>query len=158
SNQKNKPRDLWYSQSHQTVTAHFDYLSSNLGKDIRGLLIDAFDEWLQVPKLALNTIKSVVNMLHTASLLRLCPAPRLSGCSHQIFGAAQTINSANHAYFLAFEALQGLQNPAANTLLIHEMINLHLGQGMDLYWRDSFTCPSETQYLEMVNNKTGGAF
>jgi geranylgeranyl diphosphate synthase type 3 len=29
---------------------------------------------------------------------------------------------------------------------------------MDLYWRDSLTCPSEADYLEMVGNKTGGLF
>jgi geranylgeranyl diphosphate synthase, type III len=27
---------------------------------------------------------------------------------------------------------------------------------MDLYWRDSLTCPTEQEYIEMVNNKTGG--
>jgi geranylgeranyl diphosphate synthase, type III len=27
---------------------------------------------------------------------------------------------------------------------------------MDLFWRDSLTCPSEEEYVEMVNNKTGG--
>ena len=27
---------------------------------------------------------------------------------------------------------------------------------MDLYWRDSLTCPTEQEYVEMVNNKTGG--
>jgi geranylgeranyl diphosphate synthase type 3 len=37
-----------------------------------------------------------------------------------------------------------------------ELINLHRGQGMDLYWRDSLTCPTEQEYVEMVNNKTGG--
>ncbi len=29
---------------------------------------------------------------------------------------------------------------------------------MDLYWRDSLTCPTEEEYLEMVANKTGGLF
>lgn len=29
---------------------------------------------------------------------------------------------------------------------------------MDLYWRDTLTCPSEADYLEMVGNKTGGLF
>jgi geranylgeranyl pyrophosphate synthase len=43
-------------------------------------------------------------------------------------------------------------------IFMQEMKNLHLGQGMDLFWRDSSTCPSESQYLEMVNNKTGGLF
>jgi geranylgeranyl diphosphate synthase type 3 len=29
---------------------------------------------------------------------------------------------------------------------------------MDLFWRDTLTCPTETDYLEMVSNKTGGLF
>ena len=41
-------------------------------------------------------------------------------------------------------------------LVLDELINLHRGQGMDLYWRDSLTCPTEEEYVEMVNNKTGG--
>lgn len=27
---------------------------------------------------------------------------------------------------------------------------------MDLFWRDSLTCPTEQEYIEMVSNKTGG--
>ena len=41
-------------------------------------------------------------------------------------------------------------------LTLDELINLHRGQGMDLFWRDSLTCPTEEEYIEMVNNKTGG--
>lgn len=29
---------------------------------------------------------------------------------------------------------------------------------MDLFWRDSLTCPTEEEYLDMVANKTGGLF
>jgi len=29
---------------------------------------------------------------------------------------------------------------------------------MDLFWRDTLTCPDENDYLEMVGNKTGGLF
>jgi geranylgeranyl diphosphate synthase, type III len=29
---------------------------------------------------------------------------------------------------------------------------------MDLFWRDTLTCPTESDYLEMVSNKTGGLF
>jgi geranylgeranyl diphosphate synthase type 3 len=41
---------------------------------------------------------------------------------------------------------------------INEMLNLHRGQGLDIYWRDHTQCPSEEEYLEMVNHKTGGLF
>lgn len=30
--------------------------------------------------------------------------------------------------------------------------------GMDIYWRDSYTCPNEEEYLAMVGRKTGGLF
>ena len=39
-----------------------------------------------------------------------------------------------------------------------EILNLHRGQGMDLYWRETLTLPSEEEYLDMVSNKTGGLF
>lgn len=39
------------------------------------------------------------------------------------------------------------------------MLNLHRGQGMELYWRDTMQVPpSEAEYLQMVSNKTGGLF
>ncbi|KAK0535042.1 hypothetical protein OC835_002444 [Tilletia horrida] len=52
-----------------------------------------------------------------------------------------------------FGSRQSVEN-----LVVEEMINLHRGQGMDLFWRDSLICPTEGEYVEMVNNKTGGLF
>lgn len=79
--------------------------------------------------------------------------------AHHIFGTAQTINSANYVYFLALQEIQKLSNPVASiNVYVTELLNLHRGQGMDLYWRDTLTCPSEDDYLEMVSNKTGGLF
>jgi geranylgeranyl diphosphate synthase type 3 len=78
--------------------------------------------------------------------------------AHSIFGVAQTINSANFAYFWAQQELQKLGKPEALVIFTEEMLRLHRGQGMDLYWRDSLICPTEEEYLEMVANKTGGLF
>lgn len=78
--------------------------------------------------------------------------------ANSIFGTAQTINSANYVYFLALQALSQLQNPTVMAVFTEELLNLHRGQGMDLFWRDTLTCPSEADYLEMVGNKTGGLF
>jgi geranylgeranyl diphosphate synthase type 3 len=78
--------------------------------------------------------------------------------AHQIFGTAQTINSANYVYFLALRELSLLNNPTAIQIYTDELLNLHRGQGMDLFWRDTLTCPTEDDYLEMVGNKTGGLF
>ena len=78
--------------------------------------------------------------------------------ANSIFGVAQTINSANYVYFKALQDLALMGNPRLIEIYTEELLNLHRGQGMDLYWRDSLTCPSEADYLEMVGNKTGGLF
>lgn len=64
--------------------------------------------------------------------------------AHTIFGVAQTINSANHMYFLAQKELMGLNNSLELLKIFNEeLLNLHRGQGMDLYWRDTMTPPTE---------------
>lgn len=78
--------------------------------------------------------------------------------AHSIFGVAQTLNSANYMYFVALQELVKLNNPKALYIYTEEMCNLHRGQGMDLFWRDTLTVPTEEDYLEMVGNKTGGLF
>jgi len=61
-------------------------------------------------------------------------------------------------YFCALQELLKLENDKAIVIYTEELMNLHRGQGMDLFWRDTLTCPSEDDYLEMVGNKTGGLF
>ena len=33
---------------------------------------------------------------------------------------------------------------------LEELVNLHRGQGLDIFWRDTLTCPTEEEYVEMV--------
>jgi geranylgeranyl diphosphate synthase type 3 len=154
----------WSPQKEEIIMGPYDYLFSHPGKDIRTSLISAFNTLLHVPAGSLSTITKVVGMLHTSSLLiddvqdnsilrRGVPV------AHSIFGVAQTINSGNYVYFLALQELQNLKNrDEAMNIFTTELLNLHRGQGMDLYWRDTLTCPTEDDYLEMVQNKTGGLF
>ena len=84
---------------------------------------------------------------------------RGSPAAHRVFGDAQTINSANYAYFLAQKELLQLRNPwEAFQIFNDELLNLHRGQGMELFWRDTLTVPTVEQYLQMISNKTGGFF
>lgn len=79
--------------------------------------------------------------------------------AHSIFGIAQTINSANLIYFQAQAELSKLPNwQNAVKAFEEELICLHRGQGMELYWRDTFTLPKMDQYLQMISDKTGGLF
>ncbi|OAA34865.1 geranylgeranyl diphosphate synthase [Metarhizium rileyi] len=148
---------------NQILSAPLDYLRESPGKDIRGGLTNAFNEFLCVPEEKVKVIKRVIDLLHNASLLidDIQDSSKLRRgvpVAHSIFGIAQTINSANLAYFVAQKELEQLTNPRAYAIFTEELVNLHRGQGMELHWRDSLQCPTEDEYMRMVGNKTGGLF
>ena len=153
----------WTDEKEKVLTGPFQYLYAQPGKEIRSKFIQAFNAWLDVPAESLETITRVVGMLHTASLLvddveDSSILRRGIPVAHHIFGVPQTINSSNYVYFYALQELLKLKNPKVMTVFTEELLNLHRGQGMDLFWRDTLTCPTEDDYLEMVGNKTGGLF
>jgi geranylgeranyl diphosphate synthase type 3 len=155
--------DSGLEAKRKIITGPFDYLRAVPGKNVRGRLIGAFNLWLDVPPASLDVIANVVDMLHTASLLvddieDGSSTRRGLPVAHHIFGIPQTINSANYVYFLALKEAQKLGNPMAVEIFTEELLELHLGQGMDLFWRHTLTCPTEEEYLDMVEKKTGGLF
>jgi len=156
-------RRPWSLDKDKVLTGPFDYLNQHPGKDFRTQLVKAFDAWLEVPSESLEVITKVVGMLHNASLLvddveDFSVLRRGFPVAHSIFGIPQTINSSNYIYFCALQEIQKLKNPKAVSVFAEELVCLHRGQGMDLFWRDTLTCPTEDEYLEMVSNKTGGLF
>ncbi|SPO29742.1 related to farnesyltranstransferase (al-3) [Ustilago trichophora] len=175
----------WPSDKENAILEPYTYLDANPGKEVRTKLIEAFNVWLQVPTRKLDAICNVVRMLHTASLLMddvedNSDLRRGIPVAHKIYGVPQTINTANYVYFLVFSEIfrmnedsssndaspplspntagTGVPKATVERLVVDELINLHRGQGMDLLWRDSLICPTEEEYVEMVNNKTGGLF
>ncbi|KAF1957775.1 geranylgeranyl pyrophosphate synthetase [Byssothecium circinans] len=153
----------WTDEKERILMGPYEYLEGHPGKDIRSQCIAAFNLWLQVPPERLKVITRVVGMLHTASLLvddveDSSVLRRGIPVANSIYGVAQTINTANYVYFRALQELMLMGNPKLVEIYSDELLNLHRGQGMELHWRDSLTCPSEADYLEMVDNKTGGLF
>ncbi|KAJ5802949.1 uncharacterized protein N7503_005399 [Penicillium pulvis] len=147
----------------KVICAPLDYLLSIPGKDIRGRLISAFNEWFKLPSHKLVLVKEVVDRLHTASLLidDIQDASQLRRghpVAHEVFGVAQTINAANYTYFLQQERLNEIGDPRVFHIFTRALLDLHRGQGMDLYWRDAVVCPTEEEYTLMVIYKTGGLF
>ncbi|KAL7567624.1 hypothetical protein ACA910_000218 [Epithemia clementina (nom. ined.)] len=143
----------------------FRYINSVPGKDVRGKMLDCFQQWLLVESpTVLHTIKDIVGDLHNASLMiddieDNSKLRRGIPVTHSIFGVPATINTANYVYFLALEKVHnGLQNPQATQVFVQELLNLHRGQGHDIQWRDSIQCPTEQEYLTMISDKTGGLF
>lgn len=133
----------------------------------------------------LAEIGSVIAIFHDSSLLiddieDSSLVRRGLACAHVKYGVALTINAGNLMYFMALKRAvtslpdlwlrhHGKSNNVnvqndAYTILVDEMLNLHVGQGLDIYWRDSLAkiweneLPSVAEYLDMVKNKTGGLF
>ncbi|KDE05002.1 hypothetical protein, variant [Microbotryum lychnidis-dioicae p1A1 Lamole] len=157
----------WPDDSERILVEPYTYLASVPGKEVRSALMDAFNAWIQVPAEDLAVVKKLVGMLHTASLLMDdveddSHLRRGMPVAHKIYGIPQTINSANYVYFLAYQELQRIKpRPGVSKveeMVTEELLNLHRGQGMDLFWRENLICPTEPEYIDMVNNKTGGLF
>ncbi|KAI0366694.1 terpenoid synthase [Pilatotrama ljubarskyi] len=174
----------WSEGNEAALLEPFTHIFSIPGKEIRGQMIAAFNAWLNVPADKLAVISKVVSMLHTASLLvddieDDAQLRRGVPVAHKIYGIPQTINSANYVYFLAYQELFALRSgvgvdDAADSdghsrqrlvpfkeldrIVTAELLSLHRGQGLELLWRDSLQCPTEEEYVSMVNNKTGGLF
>jgi len=51
-----------------------------------------------------------------------------------------------------------LQSTECLTIFTGEMLNLHRGQGRDIFWRTTSYIASEEEYRQMVCDKTGGLF
>jgi geranylgeranyl diphosphate synthase type 3 len=70
--------------------------------------------------------------------------------AHSIYGVASTINAANYVLFIALERVLSLNHSDATMVYTEQLLELHRGQGMEIYWRDNYTCPSVDEYQEMV--------
>ncbi|KAL4771843.1 isoprenoid synthase domain-containing protein [Aspergillus nidulans var. acristatus] len=140
-----------------------EYISSLPSKGVREAFIDGLNVWLVLPDHRVNELKSIVQTLHNASLMLddiedHSPLRRGRPATHTIFGAEQTINSANYLLIDAMQKVRALDDPVCMDIYLEEMRNLFVGQSFDLYWTRQGQCPSEEEYLAMVRQKTGGLF
>lgn len=83
-------------------------------------------------------------------------------CLHLLYDIDLSINAGNALYFLPLLALKHRRDslpPAtvirAYELYSQEMINLHFGQGFDIWWHSGNKEPSIDEYLQMCAYKTG---
>ncbi|KAL4079322.1 terpenoid synthase [Scleroderma citrinum] len=164
----------WWSPDREKVLLDpFTYVTSNPGKDIRRTLIAAFNLWLNVPKAKLDVITQVVDMVHNASLLLDdieddSELRRGKPAAHKVYGIPQTINSATYAVWLAYQRLASIRvsdtervgdkdslpcNETLDQIFTEELLHFHRGQGLDMHWRDSLTCPTEEAYIDMARGK-----
>lgn len=86
------------------------------------------------------------------------PLRRGKPSTHSIYGTAQTINSATYQYTEATGLAAELSNTECLRIFVEEVQQLYVGQSYDLYWTHNILCPSISEYLKMVDMKTGSLF
>lgn len=156
-------RTMTSEEMEKAILQPYYYILKIPGKQIRTKLAQAFNYWLKISPEKCQAVTEIVQMLHNSSLLiddiednsllrRGVPV------AHHIFGVASTINSANYVYFLSLQKCLELGDPQATSVFTEQCLELHRGQGMEIYWRDNYICPSEEEYTTMVKRKTGGLF
>ncbi|CAO1597261.1 hypothetical protein XANCAGTX0491_001079 [Xanthoria calcicola] len=139
------------------------YIRCLPSKGVRRILIESLNEWLEIPKASQEIITVVVDLLHNASvMLDDCEdgseLRRGSPATHMIFGQAQTINTATFLFVRAMQEVARLPNRRSTAVLTEQLETTFVGQSWDLYWRQRLLCPTEDEYLEMADRKTGGLF
>ncbi|KAK8084202.1 hypothetical protein PG997_005473 [Apiospora hydei] len=145
------------------VDAPCRYISSLPSKGIRSSFIEALNQWFMIKSESLDVIKDIIKMLHDVSLILDdiqddSPLRRGRPATHAVFGLAQSLNSSTYLFVQALADVHGHFDAVTNGAFIEVLQRMHVGQGYDLYWSFHSQCPSEQEYLEMVDGKTGAMF
>jgi len=69
--------------------------------------------------------------------------------AHLIYGVASTINAANYLLLKGLKRVQSLNHPDAIRVYTEQLLEMYDGQGLEIYWRDNYTCPSLDEYKQM---------
>ncbi|XP_076633334.1 terpene synthase-like [Colletes latitarsis] len=136
------------------------YMQKCLDLRLETTIPNAFNLWLKIPEDKLREIALILNTLYISTLMYddiQDEAVLRKGVpvAHSVYGIAKTLNAGSHAIFLAIQKTQALNHPKAMEIFIEESLKCHRGQGLEIYWRDNFICPSEASYKVMVLEKTG---
>jgi geranylgeranyl diphosphate synthase type 3 len=70
--------------------------------------------------------------------------------AHSIYGVASTINAVNYILLKGLNKVQSLNHPEATTVYTEQVLDVCYGQGLEIYWRENYTCPSFEEYKQMV--------
>ncbi|KAK6525173.1 hypothetical protein TWF694_005319 [Orbilia ellipsospora] len=157
------PKENSANLGDELLLAPYDYLTSMPSKGVRETFVDALDLFYQAPPDALTQVKSIGRILHTASIMLddmedNSPLRRGKDAAHIVYGTPQAINSSNYLIVWAMNEVSKLRNPTCLNVLFEELRNSLIGQSFEMKWRDERICPTEEEYIDMVEKKTGGLF
>ncbi|KAK6502357.1 hypothetical protein TWF506_002938 [Arthrobotrys conoides] len=133
----------------------YEYLTAMPSKGVREAFVDALNLWFSIPEPHLTQIKNIGKKLHTASISLddiedNSPLRRGQKAAHVVYGEGQAINSANYLILWAMDETRKLGSSAFSEIFFKESRNALIGQSYDMHWRDTRKCPTEDEYIEMV--------
>ncbi|KAA8645751.1 hypothetical protein EYZ11_001266 [Aspergillus tanneri] len=148
------------SSSLLAPTRYMGCIASN---EVPLALLTALNVWLQVPNRPFTFIKQVVDDLHhttqTMSDIQDDSAVHHGKTTaHLVFGRAQSMNSAAYMFVRIAKIVNSLNCPGMLNGLLEELESRFIGQSWDLNWRFTLQCPTEQEYLSMVDKKSGSTF
>ncbi|XP_076633333.1 terpene synthase-like isoform X4 [Colletes latitarsis] len=139
------------------------YLEKSLEQRLESKIAIAFNVWLKIPEDKLREIALISKTIHVSSLIYddIQDEAELRNnvpVAHSTYGIAGTLNAASHVTTFAAQRVLALNHPKAMEIFVEEMLKTHRGQGLEIYWRENFTCPSEASYKALVLEKTAALF
>lgn len=145
------------------VTAPCEYIASSPSKGVRSTIIQALNQWFQISDRYVNMIKDITSMLHNASLILddiqdQSPLRRGRPAAHAIFGTAQSINSSTYLFVRAMQMVNENFDSSVQVSFLEILQRMHVGQSYDIHWRFHLECPTDDEYFDMVDQKTGCMF
>jgi len=70
--------------------------------------------------------------------------------AHSIYGVASMINAANYLLLKGLKRVQSLKHPDAIRVYTEQLLEFYCAQGLEICWRDNYTCPSLEEYKQMI--------
>lgn len=159
------------------LLAPVEYYKSLSGKNTRSILCEYIGRFYGIDKKVIETVKYVINECHNSSLIiddiqDNSMTRRNYPCAHLVYGIPITLNA---GYLNAFRVLNELPDYICNSvsktkeerdkmyvetskLIINHLYNIHIGQGLDIYWTTNRIIPCIDEYIEMIEYKTGILF
>ncbi|CAH2105311.1 unnamed protein product [Euphydryas editha] len=136
----------------------YNYFLQIKGKQLRIKIVFAFNHWLQLPTEKLRELLDILNMIYVSYFLcdDIQDGSNIRGVSpaaHCIYGVPLTINASIQALLLGLERASNLSSEACK-VIIEEYLEVIRGQGIEIYWRDNFICPTEEQFRKMLERKS----
>ncbi|XP_068915374.1 terpene synthase-like [Tenebrio molitor] len=149
-----------YRDEYEVLLLPFSHITQKgfERKSVSARMWRAFNHWLNVPRDKFKQIASVLERMFSAALLTddAEDDSELRGgipTAHLIYGTARTFNAANYVTFIEVKKLLDLQEPKVIDYFVEVGLELFRSQGMDIYYRDQFICPTENDYIEFAGGK-----